>query len=138
MEDYVMHKQTLFDQEVKDIESKLEHVPAKYPNFNGGLAEDEPFQVVNFKWKKRRSTISGDNHLSWDEYKWKHRFAPKLRVHNPNYEEYLPPPVPPEQRKQEQVLVAEGKAKAKYIYRAKKKGHPSCIIYTNTKMYKKR
>ena len=137
MEDYATHKQTLFDQEVKDIESKLEHVPAKYPNFNAGLAEDEPFQVVNFKWKKRRATL-GDNHLSWDEYKWKHRFVPAMKVHNPRYEEYLPPAIPSEQIAKDNAMIAEGIATSKYKYRAKKKGQPSCTIYTNTRMYGKR
>ena len=138
MEDYAQHKQTLFDQEVKDIESRLEHVPAKYPNFNGGVAEDEPFQVVNFKWKKRKPSTLGDSNLSWDEYQWKHRFVPAFRVHNARYSEYLPPAIPPEQIAKDNTMIAEGIATSKYKYRAKKKGHSPCIIHTNTKIYRKR
>ena len=132
-----MTKKSLFDQEVNDILDRIQHYPAKYPNYNGGCTEDEPLQVVNFK-KKRRVTTVGDNHLSWDEYKWKHRFAPAFRVYNPMHSEYITPALTPEQIAEDKALIAEGIAQAKYKYRAKKKGHPSCIIYTNTRMSKMR
>ena len=137
--------QSKFMQELASLVKKIQHYPAKYPEYNGGCTEDEPLQVIELpKIKRKRGNteyINGKStsNMTLAEYRWATRFRKPVAVPK-RYDllEYYPKRKSKEERDKETKLIDKFISTAKYKYRAIKKGQSPCIIYTNKKMYGKK